>query len=146
MDVKFEELEKETKRFLTKRMKYISVEEKAHADRKANRAKEMAKLKAQLWDVRTKIKSLQDDPSRNDDLTQSRIEEDQYEQRLAELQAEEIDEEENYESSKDQIAAFGDPALLGISEEELDEQCEERAKVAHDDERTDGDVLQREHR
>jgi len=28
LDVKYEELEKETKRFLSKRMKYINVEEK----------------------------------------------------------------------------------------------------------------------
>lgn len=41
----------------------------------------------------------------------------EYEARLAELEA----EEDEYNSSKEQIAAFGDPALLGISEEELDE-------------------------
>ena len=47
----------------------------------------------------------------------------EYEATLAELEAEEGEHE--YNSSKEQIAAFGDPALLGISEEELDEQCDE---------------------
>ena len=88
LDVKFEELEKETKRFLTKRMKYIGVEEKAYADRKAMRMSQMKKLKAQLVDTRARIQQFKDDPSRSQDLTQSRIEEDQYEQRLAELEAE----------------------------------------------------------
>jgi len=37
LDYKFEELEKETKRFLNKRMKYISVEEKEYATRKTMR-------------------------------------------------------------------------------------------------------------
>jgi len=37
LDVKFEELEKETKKFLNKRMKYINVEEQDHAVRKSRR-------------------------------------------------------------------------------------------------------------
>ena len=47
----------------------------------------------------------------------------EYEQTLAELEPEAGEDE--YNSSKEQIAAFGDPALLGISEKELDEQCDE---------------------
>lgn len=47
----------------------------------------------------------------------------EYEQTLAELEPEAGEDE--YNSSKEQIAAFGDPDLVGISEKELDGQCDE---------------------
>ena len=40
---------------MTKRMKYIGVEEKAYADRKVMRMSQMKKLKAQLIDTRARI-------------------------------------------------------------------------------------------